>query len=349
MNPDILQAFEDQAASCKALGSPFTSRICMAFAENLRPDSTLGKIINDWQGDPTSTGDALALRLCGALHALILDEADDVLKAAYPDSFHKWSDDALWSAIQHALNAHEPFFISRMKSAPQTNEIRRSGALVPGFLEIAHHFNWPLVLSEIGSSAGLNLNWDQYQYSFGDKNWGPEKSPIHLAPEWSGKPPHIDKLEILSREGCDLNPLDMTKEADQTRLLSYLWPDQIERIERTRQAISIAQGHVPKITKSGAADWLEQRLTTRYENAVHIVYHSIMWQYLSKDEQDRCRKALDTAGAKASKNSALAWLRLEADEDDDGAGLYLTLWPTGKTTLIGRADFHGRWVKWFGL
>ncbi|MFK5978628.1 MAG: DUF2332 family protein [Rhizobiaceae bacterium] len=349
MNPQIQQAFKDQATSCRALGSPFTARICMAFVENLRPDSTLGNIINNWQGDPTGTGDALALRLCGALHALILDDSDDILKAAYPDNMHKWSDDALWSAIQHALNTHEPFLISRLKSAPQTNEIRRCGALVPGFLEVANHFNWPLVLSEIGSSAGLNLNWDQYQYSFGSKIWGKKDSPIHLLPEWSGPTPHVDNLEILSRKGCDLNPLDMTNKQDQLRLLSYIWPDQIDRIERTRQAIAIAQDHVPKIAKSGAADWLEQRLTTQYDNAIHIVYHSIMWQYLSSDEQNRCRKALETAGAKADKNSSLAWLRLEADDEKEGAGIYLTLWPTGKTTLIGRADFHGRWVNWIGL
>jgi hypothetical protein len=46
----------------------------------------------------------------------------------------------------------------------QTNEIGRSCALLPGFLEVARHTGLPLRLLEIGASAGLNLRWDYFPF-----------------------------------------------------------------------------------------------------------------------------------------------------------------------------------------
>jgi hypothetical protein len=40
---------------------------------------------------------------------------------------------------------------------------------------------------------------------------------------------------------------------------------------------------------------------------------------------------------------------MEADGQRDGAALALQLWPPGKKHQIGRADFHGRWIRWTGL
>jgi hypothetical protein len=44
----------------------------------------------------------------------------------------------------------------------QTNEVRRSAALIAGAKVALDHFQRPIVLSELGASAGLNLMWDHY-------------------------------------------------------------------------------------------------------------------------------------------------------------------------------------------
>ncbi len=35
--------------------------------------------------------------------------------------------------------------------------------------------------------------------------------------------------------------------------------------------------------------------------------------------------------------------------NDLGAALSLRLWPGNETHNIGRADFHGRWIRWAGV
>jgi hypothetical protein len=342
---DVRQAFEKQAVACQTLGSPFTARLCRLVAQHLNRQTDVGKTILDWPGDASHAADSVPLRLAGALHALVVTAASPALQHAYPP--HITSDDDLWAAILGALSAHSVFILDRLKSAPQTNEVRRSAALLPGFMTIAALTGKPLMLSEVGASAGLNLQWDYYQYQLGDVAWG-DPSTVFLKPEWRGRPPISVPVEILQRAGCDLNPLDPSSQDDRQRLISYLWADQSERIERTANALEIAHQHHLKVTRADAVDWLKARLAEVRNGACHVIYHSIAWQYLPKDLQAEGLDLLEHAGKTASEDAPLAHLQMEADDTPGSASLTLQLWPSGEKHEIGRADFHGRWVEWFG-
>jgi hypothetical protein len=37
---------------------------------------------------------------------------------------------------------------------------------------------------------------------------------------------------------------------------------------------------------------------------------------------------------------------MEPRDDRPGAVLALTLWPDGEERVLGRADYHGRWLEW---
>ena len=165
----IRQSFRRQARACEDLGSPFTARLCTLAAERLTEETPVGATILGWPGNPDGTGDALALRLAGTLHALVRSRRDPALSAVYPP--HIADDDTFWSTVETALRRDEAFILERLASAPQTNEVRRSSALLPGFLTIATLTGKPLALSEVGASAGLNLQWDRYSYHLGDFRW----------------------------------------------------------------------------------------------------------------------------------------------------------------------------------
>jgi hypothetical protein len=177
----IRASFLRQAEACDRLGSPFTATLCRLFAERLEKGHPVDDVLLAWEGPPGGTGDAVALRLTGGLHALVLDGLAPDLAATYPPAAA--DAELLWHEVRRALDANTDFMIERLKSAPQTNEVRRSAALLPGFLTIAAYFGKPLVLSEIGASAGLNLIWDAYRYRLGSTCWGDPGSPVLLSPK----------------------------------------------------------------------------------------------------------------------------------------------------------------------
>ncbi|ATN35502.1 hypothetical protein ACO34A_16995 [Rhizobium sp. ACO-34A] len=346
----VRQSFLRQAKACGDLGSPFTARLCTLLAERLDEDTSVGKLILNWPGDPTGTGDAVALRLAGSLHALVLSGSDSSLVAAYPPNIV--GDEILWQACRSAFERDAAFILQRLRSAPQTNEVRRSAALLPGFLTIARLFDKPLVLSEVGASAGLNLQWDRYSYGLGDFTWGPESS-VSLTPEWQGPPPPRAEIHVAERSGCDLNPLDPASPEDRLRLMSYIWADQNDRLERTQHALEIAVENRLTVEKTDAIEWLEERLVTSRPRTVHVVYHTIAWQYLPEELKRRGEALISEAGSRATDDAPVARLQLEADGRPDGAAITLQVWPgqvwpDGEKYEIGRADFHGRWIKWKG-
>ncbi len=341
----IRESFRRQARACTDLGSPFTARLCTLAAERLTDETPVGAKILGWPGNPDGTGDALALRFAGTLHALVRSGQDPALAATYPP--HAVDDDTLWTAIEAALRRDKTFILDRLTSAPQTNEVRRSSALLPGFLTIAALTGKPLVLWEVGASAGLNLQWDRYSYSLGDFSWG-NASPVDLAPRWEGPPPPKAAIEITERAGCDLNPLDPASQDDRLRLFSYIWADQQDRLDRTAAALAMATESGLKVEKSDAIDWLRKRLATPRPGLTQVIYHTIAWQYLPSALKAEGEALIAEAGSRAALDAPLARLQLEADGKPEGAAILLTLWPTGETREIGRADFHGRWVKWVG-
>jgi hypothetical protein len=341
-------AFVKQANSCRELGSPFTAQLCTIASTRLTADHPVGAKILSWEGDPSPNGDSVPLRLAGALHALVLSGTDRDLAACYPPHAIDNGDD-FWNAVENALRSQAAFVLKRLKSAPQTNEVRRSGALLPGFLTISSLFRKPVVLSEVGASAGLNLQWDRYDYRFGDRVWALLPSPVLITPEWRGAPPPDVPVHIESRAGCDLNPLNAAEDEDVLRLMSYIWADQQDRLERTRFALAITAANRQIVDRADAVDWLEQRLQDVHEDQVHVVYHTIAWQYLPASSKAKGEALITAAGERATGKAPLARLQMEADDQKhNGAALTLQIWPSGEKHLIGHADFHGRWVEWIG-
>ena len=78
----VLAAFAKQVEWCEQLGSPFTARVLAILADDIAAGGIVAELVGAWPGEPVA--DALALRLAGALHALVLTEAAPALAAVYP-------------------------------------------------------------------------------------------------------------------------------------------------------------------------------------------------------------------------------------------------------------------------
>jgi hypothetical protein len=343
----VREAFAEQAKWCLKLGSPFTALLCEVLGERLTQRTRTERRVLQWPGNPLPQVDGLPLRLCGALHSLARAGTIPELSALYPPAALP-DREALWQAVSAALRDDRPEFDRYLAAAPQTNEVGRSAMLMCGFLTLAARTQLPLSLYEIGASAGLNLIPDRYRYRFGALEWGqPDARPL-LAPECTGGAPAVAApLRVIARRGCDIAPLDLSRSEDRERLMSYVWPDQPERRALLEAALETAVRAPPCVEQMEAAQWVERVLANPDESApsVHVLFHSIVWNYLPEDTQRRISAHMLLRSRAATREHPLAWLRFELDPLMPPASLRLRLWPDGEDSLIAQAQPHGRSIS----
>ncbi len=341
----VRTAFADQARWCDQLGSPFTAQLMRVLGESLHPGTPVADRVLGWQGDPNAMADSVPLRLAGALHALVRAGQAPDLASLYPPA--PLPDGPLLARTALAtLATHNETVLETLEYAPQTNEPGRAAALYAGLLYVAALYPWPIELLELGASAGLNLIPDRYRYTFGRQGYGDPASPVHLAPRWTGPAPPQARVEIVERRGCDLNPLDIQDPEQRARLLSYIWPDQIERLARAEGAVALALQDPPRLDQADAADWLDIQLATpRPPQTTRVVWHSIAAQYFPKAVQMQIATALQAAAAKATPEAPLAHLAFEQD-GKQGPALTLAVWPNGTKQTLATGNAHVQRLNW---
>jgi hypothetical protein len=338
----LTQALQDQAGHCAALDSPFMARMLPLLGEVWPVGSKLDQALAGFHGDIGPKGHSLPLRLASGLHALVLTGRDAGLVAAYTPNAVPDAD--LKNAVAQALTAHEDFICDWITSPPQTNEVRRSAVLIAGTHALVARTGVNTVrLSELGASAGLNLMFDRFALTAGDTRLGPKAAALTLSPKWTGPAPVAAPFTVTDRRGVDLNPLDPHNPDHALRLRAYLWPDQPHRLALTDAAIDAFDAEVDR---ADAIDWLKHRLNTPRPGAMHLIFHTVAWQYFPPAGQAKGTALIEAAGARATPDTPLAWLRMEADTQTRGASVSARLWPGDHHIALGRADFHGRWVDW---
>ncbi len=343
----MVAAFDNQVAYCTASGATVTARIVGAMRDLLERGGggELLDTIRAWPGAPLA--DALPLRIAGGLHALHLAGLEPALGAIYRDEAAV--DDA--ALVGAAIARHEAALLPWLDGPPQTNEAGRSSNFIAAMLWLADQGLPPrFACLEIGSSAGINLMLDRYNYDLGGVQVGPEPGAIRFAPEWQGDPPPDRHFEIVSTKGCDVAPVDLTDPQQALRLRAYIWPEHAVRFERMDAAIAEALKSAPDLVHMNAADFVEAELAKPQEaGTTRMLMHSIVWQYVPADQQARVTAAMEAAGAKATPDRPLAWVSLEANRVLHIHEMTVRFWPGGaERALVTRAHPHGAWIGWGG-
>jgi len=170
------------------------------------------------------------------------------------------------------------------KAPPQTNEDRRSAALIAGAQVALEHFQRPIVLSELGASAGLNLMWDHYALDIAGQITGPKTPALTLNPNSTGTCPPSNSINIAERAGVDLNPLNPRLAPDLLRLTAYLWANQPHRLTLTKAAAATID---VEIEEDDAIDWFATRLVNPRTGHSHLIQNTVAWQYFPNSSQAR--------------------------------------------------------------
>lgn len=336
-----------QSRACRELGSPFYAGLLADLADDVLADGPAAAVLAGHEEDPGPS--ALALRFAGSVHRMVLaGEAPD-LAAHFASTGGDGDAAAAWPVLRTLLVERPLEVAAGLHHPPQTNEVGRAAALFGGLLQAAGPDPLPVRLHEIGAAGGLNLRSDRFRYRTESGSvWGP-LSPVELDPAWDTRPVEAASLiRVVERRGADLAPIDPTTDDGAIRLASYVWPDQVQRMQRLRNAILVARAYPATLEAVSAADFVDTLEPA--DGHLTVLWHSIMWQYLGPDEQQRILTRLEEIGAAASASAPFAYITFEPRRLEPG-GVRRCLvtartWPGGDERTLGEAPPHGVPVRW---
>ncbi|HEX6238676.1 MAG TPA: DUF2332 domain-containing protein [Acidimicrobiales bacterium] len=343
--PEVLAHQRD---ACARLGSALYARLLEAVAADVAAGGPCAAVLVPASRERDPLASALPLRFLGAVHRLVLDGRAPALARHYPSAGGS-PGPTLVDDFLATVGELRTDIAARIGHGVQTNEVGRSAALAPGFVEVARRCGLPLRVLELGASAGLNLRWDHYWYDTGASTLGDPGSPVRFVGVWEGEAPTlggpgVPPVTVVERAGCDRSPLDPASEDARRTLRSYLWPDQVERLARLDAALDVAARVPAPVDAADLGTWLAARLTEPRPGVATVVVHSIVWQYVDRRARDRMRVALRRAGEAATARAPIAWLRMEPA--GQVADLRLTRWPGGREEVLGTAAYHGIPTWW---
>ena len=333
----VAQQLTRQAKWCADLGSPLYASLLTQAAQDLDEEqSTVWTVLESFQDEPGTA--ALPLRFMAAVHRLVLDETLPELDKHYPSTGGDGDAEAAWPHFRHALVDHQSTIRELISHGCQTNEVGRSAALLGGFLEIAHQSRLSLRLLEVGASAGLNLLWDKYRYESLEGAWGDTSSPVRFVNAFDVPPPLNRNADVVSRRGCDLNPIDPTSEDGALSLRSFVWPDQLVRLGLLDGAIQVAREMPVEVERMDAASFLDRELARPVRGVATVVFHSVFIQYVAEIERHRMLNAIEEAQRQSTPQAPVYHLRMEPGD----ATFEIRL----DEEVLGVSRAHGTGVVW---
>ena len=315
----VRAAFAEQGRICTAMGSPFTGAA-------LRPRSPSGwrpaaRSPTGCSAGPASLPTAATPAAAAGRRAARAGARRRATRA-WPPSTRPTSRRrrrALGRDRRRRWSPMPTSILRRLDGPPQTNEPQRSAALCPGFLTVAARTGLPLVTSELGASAGLNLRVGPLRLPL--RRRAPGATPARRcgsSPTGRARRRRCPPARVAERAGCDRDAGGRHRRArpPAAPLLRLGRPDRAQgadgRGDRDRPACTASA-----VERADAADWLDAPPRRCRAPAAPT------WS-ITRSSGPTCRRrrrralraSLDAAGARATAAAPLAWLRMEGD----GAG-----------------------------
>lgn len=207
---------------------------------------------------------ARPILLLAALHDLVLERPDLPAARWYPSVTGGPAPDGdPWPDVRAAALAHADRLRRVISSrGTQTNEANRAvhvGALVAQ--ASADVPDVPVVLVEMGASAGLLLALDGYRIEVGEPGTpgavvlgDPASGVVTRGELREGSVNGLALPRVVGRVGLDLSPVRADDDAELRWLEACLWPDQPERLERFRAALDLLRAEPPRLVRGDMVD-----------------------------------------------------------------------------------------------
>ena len=305
--------------------------------------------------------------LFACTHHLLLDEPRSELAQWYPNLTRdprRPDDPALMATFRRFVESRVTELTWLLSTrTTQTNEVGRCGLFLPVFGLLADEVG-TLGQIDIGTSGGLNLLLDRYEYRYRGENdptsqvrsvGGP--SSVVLEVSTRGDVPVPDTMPVIgARVGIDRLPVDVSDPIESRWLEACVWPDQADRFHRLRAAIELATIARPRVRSGDAIAGLRTAVAEVGTRCHPVVTNSWVLNYLTPTQRVAYVNGLDEIGTRRD----LSWVFAESPAlvpeipvDDDLVGsdvtaVTLVRWRDGirSSQTLAVCHPHGYWIHW---
>lgn len=288
----------------------------------------------------------------GAIHYLLLQSEGEELASYYPSISKHASLGIPIDLFKDFCQRREDKIAQILRQRiVQTNAINRTAYIMP-IVSSLFPSDVPINLVDIGTSSGLTLNFDNYEYNYGEgRQWG--NSAVKIKTDiLAGHLPSFPSIARIKRKiGIDQNPLDLKEGENGNWLKALIWPDSEARFIRMEAAIAAAKSSNVELHKADQSDAFQSIINTVPKTEELVVYHTHVLYQFTVPQRQAFRDMLDVVG----QYRDLYYLAVEASRVFDelldgktGVRMVLTTYKGGKktTTLLGETNGHANWIKW---
>ena len=352
-DPELSAAFERFArVEAPELESPMYAELADRVS---RDDELLALAAHGQEGQPAPN------MLFGAVQYLLLQGMEHPLAAHYPvlSGPERPSEPAFPLFREFCLEHRDQVAELIATRRTQTQVVRRCTCLLPALSLVQREAEAPLALIDVGASAGLNLNFDRYAYTYRREGrevlkWGRKQARVELEADLRGPgalPEPPGEIGVASRDGIDINPIDLANPDELLWLRALIWPEHVERHGQLVDAAAELKESPPateaeglrqiRLHRGDATKELPHLLGRIPPELALVVYSTIALYQIPPGGRRRIAEALQ-----ATSRERPVWQ--VALEGAHPPSLTLTRYRDGarETELLARASPHGWWIEW---
>lgn len=300
----------------------------------------------------TRRGQPIPNIFLAAIHYLLLKNQDAELAKYYPSIQRNHFSEIPFN-IFRAFCIKNENKIRKIISTRivQTNVINRCSYLMPIFSKLIAEENKPATIIDIGTSAGLTLNFDLYEYWYNDqKIFGKSKVITKSTILESSIPIIYNISQPIIKIGIDQNIIDPTNEDEILWLKALVWTDQLERFVAIDEALKLNElKNIYFIKAETVLDFEREILKADITQTLIIYATHVLYQF-SQDQKEEFYAMLERVAQLRDFYflSAEGIKILLEKYNSKETVIELTKYKNKQKTvkLLAETNGHGNWIKW---
>ena len=289
----------------------------------------------------------------GAVHYLLLKNKKNKLAQFYPTITKIQNKDRIPFDLFKEFCIQNEIKIKKIISERivQTNVLNRCSYLYPVFSNIISKEGKPTTIIDIGTSAGLTLNFDKYEYWYNESKIFGESRVKNYSKIIDSEVPELKPIsQKITKIGIDQNLINPKNEDEKLWLNSLIWADHIDRFTYMEEALKLKELDQINFIQGKSVLDFEIVINKIEKSETLIVFATHTLYQFSPEEKIEFYNMLDKIG----KQRDFYYLSVESMKsftekyNTNNAVIELITYKNcnKKEELIGETNGHGNWITW---